>query len=71
LAMRKRRVDYAGVASLVAGLAPLLVALSLGGHELAWTSPLLLGLLAASFVLVHLLAGGKRREEPEPAAPAS
>jgi signal peptidase len=34
-------------------------------------SPLLLGLLAASFVLVHLLAGGKRREEPEPAAPAS
>jgi signal peptidase len=27
-------------------------------------SPLLLGLLAASFVLVHLLAGGKRNEEP-------
>jgi signal peptidase I len=34
-------------------------------------SPLLLGLLAASFVLVHLLAGGKRREEPEPAVPTS
>src|SRR4029077_19662433 len=34
-------------------------------------SPLLLGLLAASFVLVHLLAGGKRREDLKPAVPAS
>jgi hypothetical protein len=34
-------------------------------------SPLLLGLLAASFVLVHLLAGGKRGEEPQPAVPTS
>src|SRR5262249_1029342 len=46
LPIGKRRVDYAGAATLVAGLAPLLVALSLGGHELAWTSPLLLGFLA-------------------------
>jgi EmrB/QacA subfamily drug resistance transporter len=53
-AMRRRRVDYAGAATLVAGLAPLLVALSLGGHELAWTSPLLLGLLV--FGVAMLLA---------------
>lgn len=31
-------------------------------------SPVLLGLLAASFVFVHLLTGGKREEEPEPQA---
>jgi len=46
LTMRKRRLDYAGAATLVTGLAPLLVALSLGGHELTWTSPLLIGLFA-------------------------
>jgi EmrB/QacA subfamily drug resistance transporter len=54
LPVTKRRVDYAGAAALVAGLAPLLVALSLGGHELAWTSPLLLGLVA--FSVATLLA---------------
>jgi signal peptidase len=32
-------------------------------------SPILLGLLAASFVFVHLLTGGKREEETEPAGP--
>src|SRR5438132_150006 len=32
------RLDYAGAASLIAGLTPLLLVLSLGGHELAWTS---------------------------------
>jgi EmrB/QacA subfamily drug resistance transporter len=54
LTMSNRRVDYAGAATLVAGVAPLLTALSLGGHELAWTSPLLLGLVA--FGVVMLLA---------------
>jgi len=62
--MSKRFVDYTGAATLVAGLAPLLMALSLGGHELAWTSPLLLGRLAFSgamlleFVLVPLTRSG-------------
>ena len=52
LTMRKRRVDYAGAATLVAGLAPLLMALSLGGHELTWTSPLLIGLFAFSVAML-------------------
>jgi signal peptidase I len=34
-------------------------------------SPLLLGLLAASFVFVHLLSGGKKEQDPEPAPPLS
>ena len=34
-------------------------------------SPLLLGLLAASFVFVHLLAGGKRESEPAAVPPSS
>jgi EmrB/QacA subfamily drug resistance transporter len=68
LTIGKRRVDYAGAATLVAGLAPLLIALSLGGHELAWTSPLLLGLLAFSVTMllafVHI-----ERVVPEPILP--
>ena len=68
LTMRKRRLDYAGAATLVAGLTPLLMALSLGGHELAWTSPLLLGLLAVSVAM--LLAFVRiERGVPEPILP--
>jgi EmrB/QacA subfamily drug resistance transporter len=68
LAMRKPRVDYAGAATLVAGLAPLLTVLSVGGHELAWTSPLLIGLLA--FSLAMLLAFvAIERAAPEPILP--
>jgi EmrB/QacA subfamily drug resistance transporter len=66
--MTERRVDYAGAATLVAGLAPLLMALSLGGHELAWTSPLLLALLAVSVAM--LLAFVRiERGAPEPILP--
>jgi MFS family permease len=42
LAGPRAQLDYLGGATLVAGVSPLLLALSLGGHELAWTSPLLL-----------------------------
>ena len=47
-----RRLDYKGAATLVAGFAPLLMALSLGGHELAWTSPLLIGLFVFSVAML-------------------
>ena len=61
-------MDYAGAATLVAGLAPLLMALSLGSHELAWTSPLLLGLLA--FSVAMLLAFVRiERGVPKPILP--
>jgi EmrB/QacA subfamily drug resistance transporter len=49
-------LDYLGGATLILGAAPLLLALSLGGHELAWTSPALLTLVAAGVVLLVLFA---------------
>jgi EmrB/QacA subfamily drug resistance transporter len=62
------RVDYAGAAALVAGLAPLLLALSLGGHELAWDSPGLLVLVAFGAVMLVALARIEARA-PEPILP--
>ena len=56
LSIVRPRVDYLGAATLVGGLVPLLLALSLGGHELAWTDPALLGLLAVSAVLLVVFA---------------
>jgi EmrB/QacA subfamily drug resistance transporter len=49
-------IDYLGGATLMLGTAPLLLALSLGGHELAWSSPALLTLLAAGLVLLGVFA---------------
>ena len=49
---QRPQLDYLGGAALVAGVSPLLLALSLGGHELAWTSPLLLGLVVLGGILL-------------------
>jgi EmrB/QacA subfamily drug resistance transporter len=38
------RLDYAGTGVFVASTAALLLALSIGGHEVSWTSPILLAL---------------------------
>jgi EmrB/QacA subfamily drug resistance transporter len=52
-------VDYLGAATLVLGIVPLLLALTWGGREYAWGSPLVVGLLAfagvmlASFVVIE------------------
>jgi EmrB/QacA subfamily drug resistance transporter len=45
-------IDWAGTALLVGGVSSLLVALSWGGTEYAWTSPFILGLSAAGLVLL-------------------
>jgi EmrB/QacA subfamily drug resistance transporter len=42
------RVDFIGAVLIVATFVPLLLALSWAGREYAWTSPLILGLFAAS-----------------------
>ena len=61
----KGRIDYFGAVLIVAASVPLLLALTFGGQEYAWTSPLMLGLLGmfvlctALFVLVE-----KRVEDP-------
>src|SRR5438105_4778791 len=49
---QRPQLDYLGGAALVAGVSPLLLALSLGGRELAWTSPFLLGLVVLGVILL-------------------
>jgi EmrB/QacA subfamily drug resistance transporter len=56
------RIDYAGALSLVASILPVLLALSWGGRDYSWASPLIVGMLlagilfAALFILVELRA---------------
>ena len=48
---RDHRIDLAGAGLLVAGVSTLLLGLVWGGNEYAWSSPTIVGLLAASVVL--------------------
>ena len=47
-----RPIDWLGAGLLVAGFSPLLIALSLGGDEIAWASTEMILILAASAVLL-------------------
>ena len=49
---QRRRIDYLGAALLTAAVADLLLVASWGGTTFAWTSPTLLGLMAAALPLV-------------------
>jgi EmrB/QacA subfamily drug resistance transporter len=60
---QRPRIDYLGFTTLVLGVTPLLLALSLGGHEVAWTSPLLIGLLLASAVFLFIFVRIEMRAE--------
>lgn len=55
------RFDFAGSFLLVGGLIPLLLALTWGGADHAWTSPLVSTLLAASLVLLTLFGWWQTR----------
>jgi EmrB/QacA subfamily drug resistance transporter len=57
----RQQLDYLGGAALIAGVTPLLLALSLGGHELAWTSPALLGMLLFGAALLVVFARTEMR----------
>jgi EmrB/QacA subfamily drug resistance transporter len=56
------KIDYAGSVSLVASVVPLLVALSWGGRDYPWTSPVIMGMalaglvFAVGFVIIELRA---------------
>ncbi len=63
-----RKLDAAGFALMIGGTCSLLLALSWGGTLYPWTSPIVLGLLAASLLQVCLLVPLERRV-PEPALP--
>ena len=55
------RLDYGGTALFTASTVALLLTLSLGGHEVAWTSPGLLGLAFVAMIGFILLAGVEKR----------
>ena len=59
--VKARRIDYAGAVVLVLAVTPLLLALSWGGRDYAWSSPVILGLLAAAAVMTILFVGVESR----------
>jgi EmrB/QacA subfamily drug resistance transporter len=62
--VRSRSIDFLGAATLVAGVVPLLLALSWGGNDYAWTSPVILGLfgLAAAMLAVFIVVESRAAE---------
>ncbi len=54
-------IDYLGAVCLVAGITPLFLTLSLGGHGLAWDSPVLLALAVVSAAVLATFVWVERR----------
>lgn len=67
-ARRQRRIDWGGAALIVAGTSLVLLVLSLGGKEFAWTSTWTYGLAGAGVALL-LLAVVVERRVSEPILP--
>jgi EmrB/QacA subfamily drug resistance transporter len=65
-----RPIDVAGAVTLVAGVVPLLLALSWGGGEYPWTSPVIVGLLLFASLMIGLFLWIESRA-PEPIIPLS
>jgi len=63
-----RPIDVLGAVTLVAGMVPLLLALSWGGGEYPWSSPQVVGLLAFAAVMIGLFLWVETRA-PEPIIP--
>jgi EmrB/QacA subfamily drug resistance transporter len=67
-ARREHAIDYLGAALLVAAVTCTLLATVWGGTEYAWSSPVILGLIAAAVALTVLFVLQERRA-PEPILP--
>ncbi len=65
---RGGKIDAWGAALVLTAFVPLLLALSWGGHDYAWTSPLVLGLLA-TFAVSLLLFIAVEAKATEPIVP--
>jgi EmrB/QacA subfamily drug resistance transporter len=65
---RKHKLDLLGAGLMMGSAIPLLLALTWGGTQYPWTSPEILALLAASFVL-SLAFGWRLTRAPEPFLP--
>ncbi len=67
---RSHHIDFLGAIMLVVGVVPLLLALSWGGNDYAWDSPVIIGLFV--FSAVTLVAFGLvESRSPEPIIPLS
>ncbi|MFC1865574.1 MDR family MFS transporter [Chloroflexota bacterium] len=49
--IKKPRVDYLGITTMAFAVVPLMLALSLGGVDYEWSSPLIIGMLVFAFVM--------------------
>jgi EmrB/QacA subfamily drug resistance transporter len=66
--VRRHKLDLLGAVLMMASCVPLLLALTWGGTRFHWTSPPILSLLAASFLL-SLMFGWRLNRAPEPFLP--
>jgi EmrB/QacA subfamily drug resistance transporter len=65
---RRHTIDFAGAALLVLSVVPILLALSWGGRDYAWSSPQILGLFAFGAAMTALFIWNERRA-PDPIIP--
>jgi EmrB/QacA subfamily drug resistance transporter len=68
--MKERRIDVLGAVTLVAGVVPLLLALSWGGNAYDWMSPTILGLFGLALVMLVVFVWVETRAA-EPIIPLS
>ncbi len=67
-ARRRHALDYLGSVLLIVGVVSLLLGLTWGGHDYAWTSPVIIGLFA-TFLLCFASFLAVERRAPEPIVP--
>jgi EmrB/QacA subfamily drug resistance transporter len=67
---QRRTIDWLGALTLVLGVVPTLLALSWGGRDYGWSSPLIVGLLSAGVTMTLVFLFIESRA-PEPIIPPS
>ncbi len=66
--IRKPRVDYLGITTMTLAVVPLMIALSLGGVDYEWASPIIIGMFTFSAVMIGVFIIVESRV-PEPILP--
>jgi EmrB/QacA subfamily drug resistance transporter len=66
--IKKPRIDYLGITTMALAVAPLMLALSLGGVDYEWLSPVIIGMLIFSFIMALVFIWIESRA-PEPILP--
>ncbi len=56
----ERRIDWSGAALILAAFVPLLLALSWGGHQFAWGSPVIVGMIGGAVAALAMLIATSR-----------